>query len=84
MKTTTQFEELEKAYKAYMLDDKAEEFIIELMEYMCVESLNPVLYNYWLIIKHQLSINRVGLIEDNQFKSEVNAVRNKMTEERSL
>lgn len=75
------FEQLEKDYKAYMLDDKGEPFIIELVEQMCVESLPPNLYSYWLIIKHQLSINRIGLIEDNQLKSEAIQARNKMTKE---
>lgn len=75
------FEQLEKDYKAYMLDEKGEPFIIDLMEQMCIESLNPDLYAYWLIIKHRLSINRIGLVEDNQFKSEAIEARNKMTEE---
>lgn len=60
---------------------EGEPFIIELMEQMCAESLPPHLYSYWLIIKHQLSINRMGLVEDRQFKSEAIEARNKMTEE---
>ena len=78
---TSQFEELERDYRDYMLDEEGEPFIIELMEQMCVESLPPHLYSYWLIIKHQLSINRIGLIEDNQLKSEAIQARNKMTKE---
>lgn len=72
------FEQLEKDYQAYMLDERGEPFIIDLMEQMCVESLNPALYNYWLIIKHQLSINRIGLVEDDQFKSEANEAKDKL------
>lgn len=78
---TSQFEELERDYRDYMLDEEGESFIIELMEQMCAESLPPHLYSYWLIIKHQLSINRMGLVEDRQFKSEAIEARNKMTEE---
>ncbi len=77
----SQFEKLEKDYKAYMLDDKGEEFIIDLMEQMCIESLPPNLYSYWLIIKHQLSISRIGLVENDQFKSEANEARNKLAQE---
>jgi len=52
-----------------------------LMDQMCEESLPPNLYNYWLVIKHQLSINRIGLVEDNQFKSEAVEAKNKLSEE---
>ena len=75
------FEELEKDYKSYMHDDKGEPFIIELIDQMCEESLPPNLFAYWLIIKHQLSINRMGLVEDNQFKSEANEAKRNLVEE---
>lgn len=76
----TQFEQLEKDFSEYLKDDLGEEFIIDLMERICVESLHKDLYSYWLIIKRELSINRISLVENDQWETEAREAKHELAE----
>lgn len=58
----SQFEQLEKDYRLFIEKDLGEDFIIDLMNQMCEESLNPESFYSWESIKKEVKNNRNNTI----------------------